>query len=88
VVTPQAQAGRDPTRRRAKRPDFPAAHGTSGLPARYLRLFKEHLGEPAVFLDARKVGVLESAGAGDGEDDANRAAMGMGQAIYEAWSRG
>ena len=30
-------------------------------------------------------GALESAGAGEGTDEANRAAMGMGQAIYEAW---
>jgi hypothetical protein len=29
-------------------------------------------------------GALESAGAGDGKDEANQAAMGMGQAIYEA----
>jgi hypothetical protein len=164
--------------------------GESGLPARYLRLFKEHLGQRAVFLDvnrvkaaqrekwlnenviepgrrilvanpraiqtglnnlvafsraiwvegadydarvvrqangrvhrigqeldvtievpyyeatvqktaldlvARKVsasvqvdglsieGALESAGAGDEDDEANQAAMGIGQAIYEAW---
>ncbi len=31
-------------------------------------------------------GALESAGAGEGSDEANRAAMGMGQAIYEAWA--
>ena len=31
-------------------------------------------------------GALESAGAGDGEDEAVRAALGMGQAIYEAWA--
>jgi hypothetical protein len=31
-------------------------------------------------------GALESAGAGDGDDEASRAAMGMGQAIYEAWA--
>ena len=31
-------------------------------------------------------GALESAGAGDGDDEANRAAMGIGQAIYEAWA--
>ena len=29
---------------------------------------------------------LESAGAGDGDDEASRAAMGMGQALYEAWA--
>lgn len=52
----------------------------------------------AVDLVARKVssselvdglsiaGALESAGAGDGEDEVNRAAMGMGRAIYEAWA--
>jgi hypothetical protein len=165
--------------------------GESGLPARYLRLFLEHLGQRAVFLDVRKVkaaqrekwlnenviepgrrilianpkavqtglnnlvafsraiwvegidydarvvrqangrvhrigqeldvtievpyytgtvqrtaldlvarkvtasvqvdglsieGALESAGAGDGDDEANQAAMGIGQAIYEAWT--
>jgi uncharacterized methyltransferase DUF6094 len=165
--------------------------GSSGLPARYLRLFKEYLGQRAVFLDVQKVkavqredwlnenviepgrrilitnpkavqtglnnlvhfsraiwvegadydarvvrqangrihrigqtldvrievpyydttpqktaldlvarkvssslqvdglsiaGALESAGAGDGDDEAVRAAMGMGQAIYEAWA--
>lgn len=31
-------------------------------------------------------GALESAGAGEGDDEASRAAMGMGQAIYEAWA--
>lgn len=31
-------------------------------------------------------GALESAGAGGREDEANRAAMGIGQAIYEAWA--
>ncbi len=31
-------------------------------------------------------GALESAGAGDGDDEAVRAALGMGQAIYEAWA--
>ncbi len=31
-------------------------------------------------------GSLESAGAGDGDDEANQAAMGMGKAIYEAWA--
>ncbi|HYN19417.1 MAG TPA: DUF6094 domain-containing protein [Thermoanaerobaculia bacterium] len=31
-------------------------------------------------------GALESAGAGDGDDEASRAAMGIGQAIYEAWA--
>lgn len=166
--------------------------GSTGLPARYLRLFKEHLGQRAVFLDVRKVkaaqrehwlneqviqpgcrilvtnpkavqtglnnlvhfsrglwvegldydarvvrqangrlhrmgqvrdveievpyyqgtiqklaldlvarkitasvqvdalsieGALETAGAGDDEDQANQAAMGMGKAIYDAWSR-
>jgi hypothetical protein len=29
--------------------------GSSGLPARYLRLFKEYLGQRAVFLDVNKV---------------------------------
>jgi hypothetical protein len=29
--------------------------GRSGLPARYLRLFEEHLGQPATFLDVKKV---------------------------------
>jgi hypothetical protein len=33
-------------------------------------------------------GALESAGAGDGDDEAVCAALGMGQAIYEAWSNG
>ncbi len=32
------------------------------------------------------VGALESAGAGDDDNEAVRAAMGMGQAIYEAWA--
>ena len=31
-------------------------------------------------------GALELAGAGDGDDEANRAAMGLGRAIYEAWA--
>jgi len=167
--------------------------GKSGLPARYLRLFKEHLGERPVFLDVTKVkaaqreewlnaqviepgrrilitnpkavqtglnnlvtfsraiwvqgvdydarvvrqangrvhrigqtldvtievpyyqgtlqklaldlvarkisasvqvdglsieGALESAGAGEGKDEANQAAIGIGQAIYEAWLGG
>jgi hypothetical protein len=31
-------------------------------------------------------GALESAGAGDGDDEASRAAMGIGQAIYEVWA--
>jgi hypothetical protein len=165
--------------------------GRCGLPARYLRLFKEYLGQPAVFLDVNKVkaarreewlnanvvepgrrilitnpravqtglnnlvhfsraiwvegadfdarvvrqangrihrigqtldvtievpyysgtvqktaldlvalkvsssvqvdgssieGALESAGAGEGDDGARQAAMGMGRAIYEAWA--
>jgi hypothetical protein len=30
-------------------------------------------------------GALESAGAGEGKDEANQAALGMGQALYEAW---
>jgi len=30
-------------------------------------------------------GALESAGAGEGNDEANQAAIGIGQAIYEAW---
>lgn len=30
-------------------------------------------------------GALESAGAGTDDDQASRAAMGMGQAIYDAW---
>lgn len=52
----------------------------------------------AVDLVARKVssselvdglsiaGALESAGAGDGEDEVNQAVLGMGRAIYEAWA--
>lgn len=40
----------------------------------------------SVLVDGSSIeGALESAGAGDGEDEANQAAMGMGQAIYEAW---
>ena len=31
-------------------------------------------------------GALESAGAGEGSDEANRAAIGIGRAIYEAWA--
>jgi uncharacterized methyltransferase DUF6094 len=31
-------------------------------------------------------GALELAGAGDGDDEAHRAAMGFGRAIYEAWA--
>lgn len=31
-------------------------------------------------------GALESAGAGESNDEANRAALGMGRAIYEAWA--
>ncbi len=30
-------------------------------------------------------GALESAGAGEGKDEANQAALGMGQALYESW---
>jgi hypothetical protein len=30
-------------------------------------------------------GALESAGAGTGADEANQVALGIGQAIYEAW---
>jgi hypothetical protein len=33
-------------------------------------------------------GALESAGAGEGKDEANQAAIGIGQAIYEAWLGG
>ncbi|HET9210643.1 MAG TPA: hypothetical protein VFR03_09605 [Thermoanaerobaculia bacterium] len=33
-------------------------------------------------------GALESAGAGEGNDDANQAALGIGQALYEAWLGG
>ena len=52
----------------------------------------------AVDLVARKVssselvdglsiaGALESAGAGDAEDEINQAVLGMGRAIYEAWA--
>jgi hypothetical protein len=53
--------------------------------------------EVAVNLVARKItssvqvdglsieGALESAGAGGGDDEANQAALGIGQAIYETW---
>lgn len=41
----------------------------------------------SVQVDALSIlSALESAGAGDGDDEASRAAMGMGQALYEAWA--
>jgi hypothetical protein len=41
----------------------------------------------SVQVDALSIlSALESAGAGDGDDEATRAALGMGQAIYEAWA--